>query len=222
MLSAYINTRVRWSILTARHIFQIVLQMAQRDREVWSAVIMFTAQHIWTHSGAVPVTLWSLKGQPVAGGHNITGWARKACITLQLSMGSMLLVHVTLGARRDVMLFMPTTYWAHKHGGCNGSLHTALLLTSSESVNCYCPGTGDFTSPTTVTVTQLCTKCPLEVKGRGSRRRGQTKDKRKHILHLSAVWRVSYAQPVLAMFLTCTALALVSLPSPDQFSPVQR
>jgi len=26
------------------------------------------------HSSAVPVTLWSAQGQPVAGGHNITGW----------------------------------------------------------------------------------------------------------------------------------------------------
>jgi hypothetical protein len=37
--------------------------------------IVFTAQHISTHSAAVPVTLRSPQGQHVAGGRNITGVA---------------------------------------------------------------------------------------------------------------------------------------------------
>lgn len=65
-------------------------------------------------------------GQHVAGACNIKG--KKRCYV----------VHAT-----------------HKHGGCSGYHHTSLLKTSSESVNCYCPGTGDFTSPTTVAVTTV-------------------------------------------------------------------
>lgn len=77
-------------------------------------------------------------------------------------MGSMLLVHVTLRARKDVMLFMPLI---SMEGAvdiiippCSKLLLNQLTVIVQELEILHLP---------LQWLSQLCTKCPLEVKGRG-------------------------------------------------------